>query len=407
MNCRFCGQSLRHTFVDLGMQPLANSYVDASRAEAMEKFYPLHARVCEACFLVQVPELATPEEIFSDYAYLSSVSSSWLAHYGRLADTMMDLLQLAPTDLVVEIASNDGGLLRCFKERGVTTLGIEPARNVAEIARAGGIETVAEFFGTSLATQLRAAGKSPRLLIGNNVLAHVPNINDFVRGLQTLLAPDGVLSMEFPHLMQLMELNQFDTIYHEHFSYLSLMTVAKIFEHHGLRVFDVHELPTHGGSLRVLACQASSSHRATTDRVAALIEKERAYGLSSMKTYEAFGERVHETKRKLLEFLIAAKRDGKRVVGYGAPAKGNTLLNYCGVRQDFIDFTVDRSDLKQGKLLPGTRIPVKTPDAIAQARPDYVLILPWNIEKEIVEQLSFIREWGGRFVVPIPEVRIN
>ncbi len=406
MNCRFCERPLRHSLVDLGMQPLSNSYVDATRAEAMEPFYPLHARVCEDCLLVQLPVFEAPEQIFTDYAYLSSVSKSWLEHCDRFAQTMHDMLRLGSNDLVVEVASNDGGLLQCFRTRDIRVLGIEPAANVADIARAAGVDTVARFFGSALATELKSKGTSPRLLVGNNVLAHVPDLNDFVRGLQTLLAPDGVLSMEFPHLLQLMQGNQFDTIYHEHFSYLSLLTVSRVFAHHGLRVFDVVTLPTHGGSIRVLACQSGFTGLATTERVNNVLEVERAAGLTSMATYEAFSKQVHETKRKLLEFLIAQRRAGKRIVGYGAPAKGNTLLNYCGIREDFLEFTVDRSPLKQGKLLPGTRIPVRAPEALTDARPDLVLILPWNIEREIVEQLAFIREWGGKFIVPIPEVRV-
>lgn len=406
MNCRFCSRPLHHSFVDLGMQPLSNAYVDAARAEAMEQFYPLHARVCEDCFLVQLPEFESPAHIFADYAYLSSVSKSWLAHCARFAETMHGMLQLGDADLVVEVASNDGGLLRCFQDRGLKVLGIEPAANVAEIARSAGVDTVARFFGLSLAAELKREGKAPRLVVANNVLAHVPDLNDFVRGLQLLSAPNGVVSLEFPHVLRLMEGNQFDTIYHEHFSYLSLLTVTRVFAHHGLRVFDVLELPTHGGSLRVLACNADRAEHPTTSRVGIVLDAERAAGLMTMASYEAFSRQVHETKRKLLEFLIREKRAGKRIVGYGAPAKGNTLLNYCGIREDFLDFTVDRNPLKQGKLLPGTRIPVRKPEALAEARPDFVLILPWNIEAEIVEQLSFVREWGGKFIVPIPEVRV-
>ena len=406
MNCRFCSQLLEHTFVDLGMQPLSNAYVDAAHADTMEPFYPLHARVCASCFLVQVPELASPEQIFTDYAYLSSVSTSWLEHCSRFAESMTAKLGLKSADLVVEIASNDGGLLRYFSQRGIPVLGIEPAKNVAEIARRHGVDTVAKFFGTSLATELASAGRSPRLIVANNVLAHVPDLNDFVRGLAVLLAADGVLSVEFPHLLRILAECQFDTIYHEHFSYLSLSTVIAVFEHHGLRVFDVEQLLTHGGSLRVLACPTSCAAHEGSERVARVLELEHAAGLRHVATYEAFSKQVDETKRKLLEFLIREKRAGKKIVGYGAPAKGNTLLNYCGIRSDFLDFTVDRNTLKQGKLLPGTRIAVKPPEALAAARPDFVLILPWNLEREIVTQLAFIREWGGRFVIPIPEPRV-
>jgi hypothetical protein len=402
MNCRSCGTALAHTFVDLGLQPLSNAYVEIARAEAMEPHYPLHARVCASCWLVQVPQFETPEQIFSDYAYMSSVSTSWMEHCARYAGAMTARLGLGGSDLVIEIASNDGGLLRWFKERGVAVLGVEPAANIAEVARAAGIETITRFFGSELARELVRAGKTPRLIAANNVIAHVPDLNDFVAGLSILLPPSGVITVEFPHLVRLIAGNQFDTIYHEHFSYLSLIALVSVFERHGLCVRDVEELPTHGGSLRVFATHAGSEH-VTHDRVAALLASERAAGLTKLSTYEAFSQQVHETKRKLLELLIREKRAGKRIVGYGAPAKGNTLLNYCGIRSDVLDFTVDRSPLKQGKLLPGTRIRVEAPSALQAARPDYVLILPWNIQREIIDQLAFIREWGGRFIIPIPD----
>jgi predicted TPR repeat methyltransferase len=406
MKCRFCEQPLSTTLVDLGMQPLSNAYVDAAHVEAPETFYPLHVRVCSRCLLVQLPELATPAQLFSDYAYLSGMSSTWIDHCDRLAAAMVERLRLGSNDLVIELASNDGTQLRCFAARGVRVLGIDPAANVAALARANGIDTLAQFFGTGVSKQLVAEGRVPRLIVANNVLAHVPDINDFVGGIAALLAADGVASLEFPHLVQLMAHNQFDTIYHEHFSYLSLLAVTKIFDQHGLRVFDVEELTTHGGSLRVLACRADHAAVGVSDRVGRILDSERAFGLTRMATYERFGEQVRETKRALLELLIREKRAGQRIVGYGAPAKGNTLLNYCGVRDDFLDFTVDRNPLKQGKLLPGTRVRVEHPDAIRAARPDLVLILPWNIEVEIVEQLAFVREWGGRFVIPIPSVRV-
>jgi hypothetical protein len=406
MKCRFCEQPLSTTLVDLGMQPLSNAYVDAAHVEVPETFYPLHVRVCSRCLLVQLPELATPAQLFSDYAYLSGMSSTWIDHCDRLAAAMVERLRLGSNDLVIELASNDGTQLRCFAARGVRVLGIDPAVNVAALARANGIDTLAQFFGSGVSKQLVAEARVPRLIVANNVLAHVPDINDFVGGIAALLAADGVASLEFPHLVQLMAHNQFDTIYHEHFSYLSLLAVTKIFDQHGLRVFDVEELATHGGSLRVLACRADNAAVGVSDRVGRILDSERAFGLTRMATYERFGEQVRETKRALLELLIREKRAGKRIVGYGAPAKGNTLLNYCGVRDDFLDFTVDRNPLKQRKLLPGTRVRVEHPDVLRTTRPDLVLILPWNIEAEIVEQLAFVREWGGRFVIPIPSVRV-
>lgn len=405
MNCRFCGTKLEHTLVDLGVQPLANTYVAPERAEQMEPFFPLHVRVCSECLLAQLPEFESPQNIFGDYAYLSSTSSSWVEHARRFVEHAIQRFAIQPSELVVEIASNDGYLLRSFVERGHQVLGIEPAANVAAIAIAAGVPSISRFFGTELARELRAEGKRARLLVGNNVLAHVPDINDFVAGLSHLLADDGVLSMEFPHLMRLIELNQFDTIYHEHFSYLSLLAVERIFAHHGLRVFAVDELPTHGGSLRVFACPAAAA-RATEPSVECLLEAERAFGLAKMETYTSFASRVEEVKLSLLEFLITQKRAGKKVVGYGAPAKGNTLLNYCGVRTDFLDYTVDKNPLKQGRLLPGTRIPIHGPEAITRTKPDFVLILPWNIQAEVAEQMAEIRNWGGRFVVPIPTVKV-
>jgi hypothetical protein len=405
VNCRFCGRNLEQTLVDLGVQPLANTYVQPARAEEMEPFFPLHVRVCSDCLLAQLPEFESPQNIFGDYAYLSSTSSSWVEHARRFVEHAIERFAVAPSELVVEIASNDGYLLRSFVERGHRVLGIEPAANVAAIAVAAGVPTLSRFFGTELARELRAEGKRARLLVGNNVLAHVPNINDFVAGLSLLLADDGVLSMEFPHLMRLLELNQFDTIYHEHFSYLSLLAVQRIFAQHGLRVFAVDELPTHGGSLRVFACPAAAE-RPTEASVERVLSAERNFGLARMETYESFAARVAEVKLSLLEFLIAQKRAGKKVVGYGAPAKGNTLLNYCGVRTDFLDYTVDKNPLKQGRLLPGTRIPIYGPEAISRTKPDFVLILPWNLKAEVAEQMAEIRDWGGRFVVPIPTLTI-
>jgi hypothetical protein len=406
VKCRFCEAPVTRSFVNLGMQPLSNGYVDLAAADAMEPFYPLHAYVCDACLLVQVPELQSPERIFADYAYLSSMSDSWLAHCRRHALNMIETLHLNAKSLVVEVASNDGYLLRNFPEKGIPVLGIEPAANVAAVAEAAGVRTLAKFFGTKLATELAEGGQRADLLLGNNVLAHVPDLNDFVRGLAIMLAPRGVLTMEFPHLGRLLKEKQFDTIYHEHFSYFSFGTVERVFAAHGLTLFDVEELPTHGGSLRIYACHANLAERQVSKRVEELRDRERAEGGVSLDAYARFSEDVREVKRKLLEFLIERKREGKTIVAYGAAAKGNTLLNYCGIREDFIDYVVDRSPFKQGKLLPGSHIPIEAPERIAETRPDYVLVLPWNLKDEIAKQLSFVRDWGGRLVVPVPEVSV-
>lgn len=406
MKCRFCGVPVTRSFVDLGVQPLSNAYVDRRAAEKVERFYPLHAFVCEGCLLVQLSEFESPEQIFSDYAYLSSMSDSWLDHCRRYARQMVRQFALASSSLVVEVASNDGYLLRFFRDQGIPVLGVEPAANVAAIAEKNGIPSIARFFGTKLARELLTEGRRADLLVGNNVLAHVPDLNDFVAGLAILLAPGGVLTMEFPHLGSLLEHNQFDTIYHEHFSYFSFATAERVFAGHGLVLFDVEVLPTHGGSLRIYARHEAHQGRPISERVTALRAAERAQGLHRIDTYARFAERVRETKRGLLEFLIARKREGKQIVAYGAPAKGNTLLNYCGIRTDFIDYAADRSPLKQGKLLPGTRIPIEPPERIRETRPDYVLVLPWNIKDEIARQLAFVKEWGGKLFVPIPEVTV-
>ena len=404
--CLFCGTPLRRTFVDLGMSPLCESYRSEDQLQQMEPFYPLHVYVCERCFLVQLQEFVVPEEIFTEYAYFSSYADSWVEHMRRYADTITPRLGLGKESLVVEVASNDGYLLQHFVEKGIPVLGIEPAANVAEVARQKGVPTLVKFFGERTARELVAEGKRPDLLCGANVLAQVPDPNDFVEGLRVLLKPGGVVTFEFPHLVRLMAENQFDTIYHEHFSYFSFLSAEAIFAAHRLVLFDVEELPTHGGSLRIYARHADDGARPVTERTRSLRQREVDLGLTRMETYQGFGEQVKETKRKLLEFLIGAKRAGKKVVGYGAPGKGNTLLNYCGVRTDFIDFTVDRNPYKQGKFLPGTHIPIHAPERIREARPDYLLILPWNLRDEIVKQMSYVREWGCRFVVPIPEVRI-
>ncbi len=406
LSCRFCGTGLQRSFADLGMSPVANSYVKPDALHRMEPFYPLHAYVCEACFLVQLEEFQSPSEIFGDYAYFSSYSESWLRHAREYSLETLQRFGIDAHWQVVEIASNDGYLLKNFKEAGVPVLGIEPAENVAKVAQQAGIPSVVKFFGTQTASGLVEQGVHADLLIGNNVLAHVPDLNDFVGGLKILLSQRGLVTMEFPHLLRLMQENQFDTIYHEHFSYFSFITVEQVFAKHGLTIFDVRELPTHGGSLRIYACHDSGSAHAVTENVARLRAEEERQGFLRPETYSSFSEQVKETKRKLLEFLIDARRNGKSVVGYGAPAKGNTLLNYCGIRTDFIDYTVDLSPHKQGLYLPGTRIPIHAPDRIQQTRPDYVLILPWNLKDEIMKQMRHIREWGGQFVVPIPEVKV-
>jgi SAM-dependent methyltransferase len=404
--CRFCGMPLAHTFIDLGMSPLANAFIRPEQAQAPEPFYPLHVYVCGSCFLVQLEEFESPQRLFSDYVYFSSYSESWLRHAEAYAEKMIARFGFGPGHQVVEIASNDGYLLRFFKQRGIPVLGIEPAENVARAARDAGIDTLVRFFGVGTAEELCAAGRQADLLLGNNVLAHVPDINDFVAGMQLVLKPSGVITMEFPYLLQLMANNQFDTIYHEHFSYLSLIAVEKIFAKCGLTVFDVEELPTHGGSLRIYARHAANDALACTGSVATLREREIAAGLTEVATYGSFADQVRATKRDLLDFLIRVKREGRSVVGYGAPAKGNTLLNYCGIRTDFLDYVVDRSPHKQGLLLPGTRIPVCPPDRIRETRPDYILILPWNLLDEIIEQMPYVRAWGARFVVPIPRAQV-
>ncbi|HEV2522843.1 MAG TPA: class I SAM-dependent methyltransferase [Candidatus Acidoferrales bacterium] len=405
-DCRFCGSKLDRTFVDLGMSPLVQSFLGADQLNQMEPFYPLTVYVCKKCFLVQLAEIVAPEDIFSDYLYFASYSDSWLAHAKRYTDQMVDRFAITGRSLVVEIASNDGYLLQYFVEKKVPVLGVEPAENVAAVARQKNIPTLVKFFGKQTAQELAAQGKYADLLLGNNVLAHVPDINDFVSGMKILLQPQGVITMEFPHLMRLMEENQFDTIYHEHFSYYSFLTVDQIFAAHGLTLFDVEELPTHGGSLRIYARHADDHSKPVGRRVTDLRAREESAGYARLETYSNFTEQVKETKRKLLEFLIHAKRCGKKIVGYGAAAKGNTLLNYCAIRTDFLDYVVDRSPHKQGKFLPGTRIPIYSPEQIRQTQPDFLLILPWNLKDEVMQQNAYIREWGGQFVVPIPELKI-
>jgi SAM-dependent methyltransferase len=406
MTCRFCGHAADHLFVDLGMSPLCESFLTVEQLNQMEPFYPLRAHVCPDCFLVQLGEYVSPSAIFSEYAYFSSFSSSWVEHARAYTVKMRQRFHLTEKSFVIEIASNDGYLLQHFVQAGVPVLGIEPAANIAEVARQKQVPTRSCFFGTDTARELAAQGNQADLLLGNNVLAHVPDLNDFVAGMKIVLKDDGVITMEFPHLVRLMEGNQFDTIYHEHFSYFSFLTVEKVFAAHGLTLFDVEEIPTHGGSLRIYARHAENDARPVGPAVAELKAREERAGLGRLETYRAFDEQVKQTKGKLLEFLIQAKRQGRSIVGYGAPGKGNTLLNYCGIRTDFVDYTVDRNPYKHGRFLPGTHIPIFPPERIRQTRPDYVLILPWNLKEEIIGQLSYVREWGGQFIVPIPEVQV-
>jgi 2-polyprenyl-3-methyl-5-hydroxy-6-metoxy-1,4-benzoquinol methylase len=405
-DCRFCGSQLRQVFLDLGLSPLANTYLEEKDLARDEPRFPLRVYVCGECFLVQLEEWESPENIFGDYAYFSSYSESWLRHAKNYVGDMVKRFGIGSQSKVVEIASNDGYLLQYFVERGIPVLGIEPARNVAEVARSRGIPTRVDFFGEVTARTLRREGLRADLLIGNNVLAHVPNLNDFVKGLKILLADRGIITMEFPHLMRLCADCQIDTIYHEHFSYFSFIAVEKIFAAHGLTLFDVEELPTHGGSLRIFAGHKVGTRYPVSKRIKDLRKREIAAGYADLAGYLAFEERAVQTKEKLIEFLVNAKRAGKRVVGYGAPAKGNTLLNYCGITKDLVEYTVDRSPHKQGRFLPGTHIPVHEPERINVTKPDYILILPWNLEAEIISQLSFARTWGAQFVIPIPEPRI-
>jgi hypothetical protein len=405
--CRFCRAPLIQSFVDLGSSPLCQKHIPLARAQEAEPFFPLHAFVCTRCWLVQLDEIVAPAELFADgaYGYFASFSDSWLAHARSYVESVSQRFGLGKHSFVIEIASNDGYLLQNFVQRGVPALGIEPAANCAAAARARGVASRVCFFGEETARQLLAEGLRPDLLLGNNVLAHVPDLNDFVAGLGLLLKESGVLTLEFPHLLRLIADNQFDTIYHEHFSYFSFTTVRRIFARHGLRLFDVEQLGTHGGSLRIYGCHAGAAHL-DSSRVAALLAEEAAVGVEAPGYYSAFAEQVRETKRRLLEFLIGVKRAGKTVVGYGAPGKGNTLLNYCGIRRDFIDYTVDRSPHKQNNLLPGSRIPIHAPEKIFETRPDYILILPWNLRDEIMQQMADVRSWGAKFVVPIPSVTV-
>ncbi|MBS0603531.1 MAG: methyltransferase domain-containing protein [Verrucomicrobia bacterium] len=405
-SCRFCQSPLKHSFCDLGMTPLSNSYLKKEQLEKGESFYPLHAYVCSQCFLVQVKEYELPQNIFSDYAYFSSYSDSWLKHCKNYAEQIITRLKLDSSKQVIEIASNDGYLLQFFKERNIPVLGIEPAANVAKVAQEKSIPTLVKFFGSQVAQELKEKKVQGDLLIGNNVLAHVPGLNDFVRGMQILLKPRGVITMEFPHLLRLMESNQFDTIYHEHFSYFSLVAVEKVFKAQGLKIFDVEELKTHGGSLRIYAAHEEDSEKQISQRVVNLKKKETELHFEDLKGYTQFSVGVQELKANLLRFFLDCKKEGKKIVGYGAPAKGNTLLNFCGIRSEFLNFTVDRSPHKQGQFLPGTHIPIYSVEEISKAKPDYLFVLPWNLKDEIINQMAFIREWGGKFVIPIPKLEI-
>ena len=404
--CRFCGAGLQRTFVDLGMSPLCETYPSAADLNHGEVYYPLHIYVCEKCWLVQLEEYESAESIFSDYPYFASYSDSWLKHCEKYCNEVKTRFSLGEQSFVAEVASNDGYLLQYFVRLGVPVLGIEPAANVAQAAVEKGVPTLVRFFGIQVAKELAAEGRTADLVVGNNVLAQVPDLNDFVEGLKILLKPEGVLTLEFPHLLRLIELNEFDTIYHEHFSYFSMISTIKIMEAHGLRVFDIEELKSHGGSLRVYACRASSQAHALAANLQKVITDEINAKLDRIEGYESFARQVKETKLDLVEFLLTAAKQGKRVAGYGAPGKSATLIHYCGIGKDLIEYTVDRSPYKQGRFLPGSHIPIFHPDRIRQTKPNYVVILPWNLRDEIMEQLQFIREWGGLFVVPIPRVAI-
>ncbi len=403
--CRLCGARLTHTFVDLGMSPLCESYVPGERLDEAEVFYPLHVRLCDACLLVQLPAYVSGEHIFSDYAYFSSYSDSWVAHAKRYAEAMIGRLGLTSDSLVTEVASNDGYLLQHFQAEGIPVLGVEPAANVAEAARVRGIPTEIQFLGADTGREIAQQHGRADLVAANNVFAHVPDIRGFAAGLRALVKGDGIVTLEFPHLLRLIERRQYDTIYHEHFSYLSLLTSSRALATAGLRVVDVDELDTHGGSLRVYACPEESAG-APTARVKAVLAAEESAGLHTVAGHEGFASAVLKIKSDLLGFLLTAASEGRSVAGYGAPGKGNTLLNHCGVRSDLLSYTVDRSPFKQGKFLPGTHIPIYAPERLAETKPDYMLVLPWNLRDEISLQLSYVGSWGGKLVFPIPELEV-
>lgn len=404
--CRFCKEPLSRTFVDLGMSPLCQTHLEPHELNRGEEFYPLHVFICEKCLLVQLQEYVTPDKIFTEYAYFSSFVGTLLRQAEAYVDAVIPRFGLGPSSKVIEVASNDGYLLQYFVKRGVPVLGIEPAANVAKAAEEKGVTSLVRFFGVETARTLVTDGVQADLVLGNNVLPHVPDLHDFVGGLKVVLKPNGVVTMDFQHLMRMMAGNQFDTIYQEHYSYLSFTFVQKLFAHHGLTLFDVEELPTHGGSIRIFARHAGSEGATPGPRVQAMLDTEQRAGMGKLEHYAGFEEGVKETKRQLLEFLIRAKREGKAVAGYGAAGKTNTLLNYCGIRTDFVDYTVDRNPYKQGRFLPGTHIPIYAPERIRETKPDYIFLGPWNLVSEITEQTSYIREWGGKWIVPIPEVKV-
>jgi SAM-dependent methyltransferase len=405
-SCRLCGRPLARTFVDLGKSPLCESFLTTEQLDQVEPFYPLHVRICDECLLVQLEAYVPADEIFRDYAYFSAYSDSWVAHAGAYADVVVERFGLGSDSLVVELASNDGYLLQHFVQRGIPALGIDPAANVAEAARERGVETIVDFFDSRLAAQLVEEGRRPDLIAANNVLAQVPELNDFVAGIEAVLAPHGVTTIEVPHIVRLIEGMQFDTIYHEHYSYFSLTTMSRLFGDHGLEVFDVEELASHGGSLRVYLKRRGDDRHDVQPAVTDVLAREHAGGYDRMDGYECFYRLVEEVKWGLLELLIGLRREGKQIVGYGAPGKGNTLLNYCGIRTDLLDYTVDRNPHKHGKHLPGTHIPIYAPKRIDETRPDYVLVLPWNLKKEIMVQLSHARDWGAQLIVPIPKPEV-
>ncbi len=404
-NCRFCNSKLNTIFIDLGKLPLANSYLKENEFDD-EKFYPLCAYVCNDCFLVQLEEIEKAENIFSDYAYFSSYSTSWLKHSQNYVEMITSKLNLTKDNLVIEIASNDGYLLQNFLEKNIPVLGIEPARNVANSAIEKNIPTIIKFFNSDLASKLVSEGKQADLIIGNNVLAHVPCLNDFIKGLKKLLKPNGIITLEVPHLLQLMKNRQFDTIYHEHFSYFSLITLKRIFEEHGFKIFDVEEIPTHGGSLRLYIIHQENTHTTMSENVSCVIEKEKNNYLDNISTYEKFNEEITKLKSNLVNLITEIRSRSKKIICYGAPAKGNTLLNYCNISKDMIEYTVDKNPNKQNLFLPGTHIPIFSPQKFHDTKPDFVLILPWNLQDEIVTELEFIKDWGGQFIIPIPEVKI-
>ena len=406
INCRFCNEVLTDIFVDLGTSPLSNAFLKKENLDEPEKTYPLCTYICKNCFLVQLPEFEKPKNIFKNYAYFSSYSSTWLLHAKNYVDMMIQRNSYDQKDLVVEIASNDGYLLQFFKEKNIPILGIEPAENIAKVANDKGIHTITKFFSVDTANKLKKEGIQPDLIIANNVLAHVPNLNDFVKGLKILLKPTGIITIEFPHILKLIQKNQFDTIYHEHFSYFSLLTVEKILSFHGLTIFNVEQIPTHGGSLRIYVKHFENSQISINENVRILLEKEKKFGLECILTYTNFIKNVERVKKKLQDFFNCAKKSDKKIVCYGAAAKGNTLLNYCNIDKNFIDYAVDQNHYKQGLFLPGTHIPIKSPEEILITKPDYLVIIPWNLKDEIIEQMKYIRDWGGKFVIPIPEVEI-